>query len=284
MPWFKVDDGLHAHKKAVKAGVEAMGLWVLAGSWSADLLTDGFVPDYIAARIDPNYKKNAARLVAARLWVPDEHDGDSGWRFHDWKTKQPSSESVLEEREAARTRMQRVRANKKAGSADVRPNTERTSPEVRVTPTRPDPTITTNGPSAANGRNARKPDEPPPTAPVDTGIAQKLVEGWLGMLATKPQQRIVDQVAGHVIDALRDDQSPEHVAEALRIWHRRGNLGPAMIPQFIHHLANPGQPGADIVHLRDRASPRPSTTDAAVAVGVDMINKYRALDAQEGAR
>ena len=84
MPYFPVDDGLHSHPKVVKAGTHAMGLWVLSGSWSNDNGTDGFVPDYIAARLDPQYKKLAARLVAVRLWEPMEIDGETGWRFHQW--------------------------------------------------------------------------------------------------------------------------------------------------------------------------------------------------------
>ena len=34
MPWFKVDDQFYGHKKRVKAGMEAVGLWVTCGSWS----------------------------------------------------------------------------------------------------------------------------------------------------------------------------------------------------------------------------------------------------------
>lgn len=102
MPWFKVDDKLHSHKKAARAGVDAMGLWVLCGSWSSDQLTDGFVPDYIAQRFDPDAERKAGRLVSADLWYPDEHDGDAGWRFHDWTDHQPTREEVERRREADR--------------------------------------------------------------------------------------------------------------------------------------------------------------------------------------
>ncbi|MEV0726032.1 hypothetical protein AB0I37_25040 [Micromonospora purpureochromogenes] len=118
MPWFKVDDGLHAHMKAVRAGVPAMGLWVLAGSWSSNQLTDGWVPDYIVSRLDPDFREHAATLVRAGLWVEDELDGDKGWRFHQWEEHQPSSESVLAKREAARERMRRVRGQRAAGSRE----------------------------------------------------------------------------------------------------------------------------------------------------------------------
>lgn len=156
MPWFKVDDGLHAHMKAVRAGVPAMGLWVLAGSWSSNQLTDGWVPDYIVARLDPDYREHAATLVRAGLWVEDEHDGDKGWRFHQWDEHQPSSESVLAKREAARERMRRIREQRSAGSQDVRANVRGniagTSPNPD--PTRPDPTQL---PTEVEPRAAAKP-------------------------------------------------------------------------------------------------------------------------------
>jgi hypothetical protein len=160
MTWFKVDDGLHSHRKAVRAGVAAMGLWVLAGSWASDQLTDGWVPDYIAARLDPGQaEKHAAALVKAGLWLPDEHDGERGWWFHQWDDHQPTAKSVHDQRAAAKDRMSRLREqrrlDRKAASdrqpqassdefadcsreqvPNVPPNFERSS----LTPTRPDPT------------------------------------------------------------------------------------------------------------------------------------------------
>jgi hypothetical protein len=96
MPWFKVDDKLHDHRKARKAGATAMGVWVLAGSWAADGLTDGFVPADVLPRW--GRPRDAARLVDAGLWYPDEQDGEKGWRFHEWDERQPSRAETLEKR------------------------------------------------------------------------------------------------------------------------------------------------------------------------------------------
>ena len=89
MPWFKVDDKLHDHRKARKAGKAAIGVWVLAGSWAMDNLTDGFIPDDVLTRWGT--RADAGRLVAAGLWYVDEHNGERGWRFHDWTHFQPSA-------------------------------------------------------------------------------------------------------------------------------------------------------------------------------------------------
>lgn len=157
MTWFKVDDGLHSHRKAVRAGVAAMGLWVLSGSWASDQLSDGWIPRYIAARLDPKqYERHAAALVQAGLWIADEHEGESGWWFHQWEDHQPTAKTVHERRDAAKDRMRRAREQRRIGSSEVRAqfdersrehveNAQRTSRGVRITPTRPDPTRSSYG-------------------------------------------------------------------------------------------------------------------------------------------
>ena len=87
--WFKVDDKLHDHRKARKAGKAAMGVWVLAGSWSMDNETDGFVPDDVLMRWGT--EADARKLVAAGLWDRESFQGEEGHRFHDWSRFQPSA-------------------------------------------------------------------------------------------------------------------------------------------------------------------------------------------------
>lgn len=116
MPWFRVDDQLHAHPKPNKAGLAAMGLWTLAGSHCMSYLTDGVVERWWVES-KPRGVKLAARLVAAGLW----HEHPDGWVFHDWEEFQPTREQILAERGAAVERMRKVRANRKA---NVQPKTQ----------------------------------------------------------------------------------------------------------------------------------------------------------------
>lgn len=118
MPWFKVDDGFHAHRKVAKLGddTDAIALWTLAGSWSANQLTDGWVPDYVVARIDAkHYVRRAAALVRVGLWEPAERDGETGWVFHGWSEpgRQPTSEQVNAERAATAERQRKYRERMK---------------------------------------------------------------------------------------------------------------------------------------------------------------------------
>lgn len=160
MPWFKVDDKLHDHRKARAAGCAAMGLWTLAGSWAADNVTDGFVPESVCTRWDASFRKLAGRLVTAGLWEVGELDGEPGWWFHDWKDEQPSRAEVLAKRAAARDRMAKARATKGDGSrersanvqANDTENSERSSREVRITPSRPDPVSTSEGSKGGDRR------------------------------------------------------------------------------------------------------------------------------------
>jgi hypothetical protein len=87
--WFKVDDKLHDHRKARKAGKAAMGVWVLAGSWSMDNDTDGFIPDDVLTRWGT--ETDARALIRVGLWSREEFQGEWGYRFHDWSRFQPSA-------------------------------------------------------------------------------------------------------------------------------------------------------------------------------------------------
>ncbi len=149
MAWFKVDDGLHSSRKILKinkrARFAAIGLWTIAGSWSADQLTDGHIPDYMIAEFGapPSAPES---LVFAELW-DRTHDG---YTFRNWSEYQPSKQDVDAERAASRERMRDLRAKRKQlkplEQADPGEVFERTGPNGSESvrnpdPTRPDPTL-----------------------------------------------------------------------------------------------------------------------------------------------
>ena len=112
--WFKVDDKLHDHHKVRAAGKSAMGVWVMAGSWASDNLTDGFVPRSILARWGG--AADAKRLVVAGLWSEAERNGETGWQFHDWDEFQPSREKVQADRAKTAARLAEWREKKKGAA------------------------------------------------------------------------------------------------------------------------------------------------------------------------
>jgi hypothetical protein len=111
MTWFKVCDTLHSHPKTEKAGHEAMGLWVIAGSWSSDQLTDGLITEERCVRLIGDRKtahRLAKSLVAAGFWVEVE----GGYRYHDWHELQPTAESVKAEKARKRRNVADHRARR----------------------------------------------------------------------------------------------------------------------------------------------------------------------------
>jgi hypothetical protein len=156
MTWFKVDDNLAFHRKVVAAGNAAMGLWVRAGSWSAQHLTDGFVPEHMVGLLGTS--SQARRLIKAGLWA----EVAGGCQFHQWneKGRQPTSQSVLADREKSAARQAKWRAAKSEdpqvsdagdGVTDALV-TPFVTGGVTPAPTRPDPNTPPNGGVAAPPR------------------------------------------------------------------------------------------------------------------------------------
>ena len=166
MAWFKVDDGLHDHRKAravrrshetKRRDVAPFGLWVTAGSWSGANGTAGFVPTEVLEEWDDDATELARRLVDAGLWWPTVVEGEPGYGFHDWDDRNPAEEvdsgrfgnhlrwhvnRGVENPECDYCSGARVAPNR----PDDRPDSGTTSPpESSPVPTRPDPTRPATG-------------------------------------------------------------------------------------------------------------------------------------------
>lgn len=70
MPWIKVLDTLPDHPRAVKAGPEAMWLYIAGLCYCNRLKTDGMVPGYQVPRLTtiPKPERSVSRLVDVGLW------------------------------------------------------------------------------------------------------------------------------------------------------------------------------------------------------------------------
>lgn len=95
MSWHRVDDDFYAHPKVQAAGVEAIGLWTLAASWSCKYLTGGLLTKQNLVCLDPTgFADKAKRLVESGLWI---EDGDA-YRFHDWDKYHAEANAVAKKR------------------------------------------------------------------------------------------------------------------------------------------------------------------------------------------
>ena len=88
MPWFRMDDKFHSHPKVIAAGNEAIGLFTRCGTYAAEHLTDGFIPEHVV----PLYGSPALAetLVRSKLW----RRARGGWRMPDYLDYNPSREQV----------------------------------------------------------------------------------------------------------------------------------------------------------------------------------------------
>jgi hypothetical protein len=109
MSWFRVDDTLAAHPKTRRAGLAAMGLWTVAGSWSSQQLTEGFVPEWFVATWPQGKKLAAAARPRRATGSPPKQDDEQGWLFHDWTDANPTAEKEKERRRKARERQRKLR-------------------------------------------------------------------------------------------------------------------------------------------------------------------------------
>lgn len=154
MPWVRIDESFPEHPKVLAAGPPAAWLHVCALAYCNRHLTDGFVSKAVLARLSDGKRTTAlaGQLVAVGLW----ETVDGGWEIHDFLQYQPSKATVESERAKARERM----ANARRSSTDVRPNTGRSSPEVRLTrPVPPVPSPPSVSQSCTNSGNGYAPPD-----------------------------------------------------------------------------------------------------------------------------
>lgn len=123
MVWFRLDDKFHSNPKIMAAGNEATGLYVRCGSYAAEHLTDGYIPEQIAAVYGT--EASIETLVRTKLWRRRR----GGYVMRDFLDFNPSKEAVDKERKQAAERQRRRREDMAS---------RRDSAVTHTTPTRPE--------------------------------------------------------------------------------------------------------------------------------------------------
>ena len=157
MPWFRLDDTFHSHPKVIAAGNEAVGLYTRCGSYAAQHLTDGFIPEHVALLYGS--AELADTLVRTRLW----RRARGGWVMPDYLQFNPSHDAVDKDRQQKAERQKRWReargrrVTNASSNAGVEPAPPRPAPK-EAGRGRPDPTpyargrASPTGATAANGK------------------------------------------------------------------------------------------------------------------------------------
>jgi hypothetical protein len=157
--WFKVDDKLHSSRKLMKIPrrhrLGAIGLWTVAGSWSADQLTDGLIPHYMIEEWGGTGAVVDA-LVSVGLWERvsvefgnskrEFENSTVEFRFSNWAEYQPLKADIEAGREKNAEKLRKWRDRNRVTEPDVTGVHDGYEPvgNPAPDPTRPDPTPTTS--------------------------------------------------------------------------------------------------------------------------------------------
>ncbi len=227
MTWFRIDDKFHDHRKVRALGKSrpgAVGLWTLAGTWSADTMSDGFVPDQIVARWDAR-KRLAAALCRVGLWHEVEVNGEHGYQFHQWDEHQPTKEEILDKRQkrAAAGRLGGVKSGQVRRSKNEASASGLVEPPTRPVPIGDQDTRTSVPVSNTHARGASGPN---------SSAAYRLVDRIIGRSLTSATRTAL---AIEVAQLMPEVDEPTIVA-ALGRWTTRTGIGPRMLPGLVDDI------------------------------------------------
>src|SRR2546425_445042 len=146
MAFARIQTTILNHPKFDGLDPAAIGLWTMGNVYCWDQLTDGFIPRsqlsrLLSSSVRPNRCLALAELLVAAtaggrykhgLW---EHEG-ADFRVHDWLDHNPPRERLLEEREAAKLRMQQHRRARRSPERTAERSPERASEHTPRSPVR----------------------------------------------------------------------------------------------------------------------------------------------------
>ncbi|MEV5673484.1 mucin-2 [Streptomyces sp. NPDC052503] len=316
MAWLKVDDTSHAHPKFLRAGNAAIGLWVRAGAYVAQHLTEGVIPGVVAQLYGtaPQVRK----LVAAGLWHAHGHDctvcpqppaGD--YVMHDYLIYNPTRGKVEDERAAAADRQKRARekaaeqrnqernppgSSRNARRNDADPSTENGEPFENQLEF-PDDIAGQGAPSHRDGSDPSRSPRPVPSPVPPTEVQQASYAGATHAVPVNVRPLRDELTAAGIVvewslepaDWFRLEAIVARTAVAALVAHAKGAAQRARTrPQSVRYFlpgwtalppvaeGAPTSPSADVIPI---GQARPSTTDQRVAEGMSLAARLRA---QEG--
>lgn len=140
MVWFRVDDQFYGSKEVMAIPSDqrsaAVGLWCLAGAWSAAHLTDGHIPEYMLETFGGSPDLALLLVRPARLWTRKR----DGYVFRNWEKWQITRQEVEKTRQAERDRKAAYRQKRQQSIEDVPGGVPVGQIRIPETPTQPNPT------------------------------------------------------------------------------------------------------------------------------------------------
>jgi hypothetical protein len=265
MPWFRVDDSFHCHPKVMAAGNEAIGLYVRCGSYAAQHLTDGFIPENIAdlygaqsVRVCTCTRRMAGgtqdaddgrcarcgggetlaeTLVKTRLWRRVR----GGWKMPDFLDYNRSKDEVLDERKSnakrqARHRNKQKTAGQTASGNGVTNTVSHTVSNARPVPSRPVPSSRVKSVGRLTQGDARENDD-------DHKITQAVIDAIHANTGRTVEPDWAERVARQILAGRSPNNPVAYIAASIRDDPDR--YLPTPTPPNITELRLRRQAGAD---------------------------------------
>lgn len=254
-PGFNVDLGFYDSAEVLsiprRTRAAAIGVWALAGAYSANKLQDGFVDAETLKTLGCTDAIRAALMSTlgahgepSPLWVEADR---GGVQFTRWTKWQRTRAEVKAYRDAEAARKQRSRkAAKQAATSDDSEMSGRTTPgrSKVVRPDHRDPKTETE-----TETGTYVPYESSPDVGVERGHSDTVTISASRLVATV----IPDTFPAAVRTSLRlksselitrDGIDPDIVGDALRRWLTKSDAGPGLLPNL----------AADVIRERDGAT------------------------------
>jgi hypothetical protein len=202
MSWFRIDDSFSDHPKVRRIPrtrrLAAIGLWSLAGSWSAKHSTDGVIPGYMIEEL-AGTKALAGTLVEVGLWHRGDHACPacpsaeaSAFVAHAFTERNPSRAQVEAERRAGAERQRQSRERKRSAGGELdAPPPDDLQEHAGVTPmSRRDTTVVTGGQERESRPCDGDPTRPDPSLPLE-GLSSPRIAAAIPdeQAASKPKRK-----------------------------------------------------------------------------------------------
>lgn len=254
MPHFRVDDALDGHPKTQRAGDEALGMWVRAGSWCMRYLTDGFVPDWWVKQ-QPKGAAKARKLVEVGLWHSGAvREGEKGYQFHEFTGpgRQDSREKIEAEREKWRRKKETQRADSPKESKGVSPgDTSGESLGESRFPTQPNPE-----------ENSGQLPESATDSKREPGVAATIGAQLLAEAGIDPKLPDAPRLRSVANELVKTGSAPADVVEALQEWNSKTGIGPGILRSLV----------SDVVKRRNGHSMATASGNGRVAPSKRKVN------------
>lgn len=304
MSWFKVDDAFHSSKPVKKIPrkyrAAAVGLWILAGTWSAQEEEDGFVPEYMLEELCGT-PALAAQLVRAGLWMAVNGDvlpsssaaptdvlpsssgsGEPGWQFKNWDKYQPTRDELEEKREKERIRKAKYRMSQRDTNGTPTGQTEGHLRESDPPdPTRPDPLTTANAVVKDSSSDAASGTDPAKEYDPEVHELCDRLADWI--VRNGNRKPTVGQQWLQACDRLMrlDGVSPQDIRGAID-WSQQNEFWRANILSMgkLREKYDQLRLAAQRPTAPQAGQQRPSTTQARLQTGQTMVERLKAKEEQ----